>query len=407
MIRIPAGDTIPLTLELSDGSTAMFPRALLYDGAGTLLATVNLTALSNGLYVNFTQVMPSSGFVEAVYIVYSDSGHTTLAAYGRAVDVFSVPSTVPADANLVKWLGTTPAGCNNLSGPGTGPLIPAAVVSVGVGSAGDYPHQDDEGEVWPRVLKVSESTAARATVFFYVLSAPWSGSLGAGPGPSTWSQVFRRQTHSTLTTSVNLMLVPRVSKNGGAFASAAGTLTELGEPGLFSYTFTAAELNTLGYVLLEVGLNSPDGIVKGRVIPFHVVAEDVYDSVRHGMTALPNAAAEAAGGLYTRGTGAGQINQDANGRVDARVAAYASGQAPPAAAAVVAALMAFAHDTGVTVDGLFKRLEALVGGKAEQLDADGTATVKFYLRDGVTVAFQSVRDTAAGSRTTAVVTGSE
>lgn len=34
-------------------------------------------------------------------------------------------------------------------------------------------------------------------------------------------------------------------------------------------------------------------------------------------TALPNAAAEAAGGLFTRGTGAGQINQPANGRIDA------------------------------------------------------------------------------------------
>lgn len=33
-------------------------------------------------------------------------------------------------------------------------------------------------------------------------------------------------------------------------------------------------------------------------------------------TALPAAAAEAAGGLFTRGTGAGQINQDANGRID-------------------------------------------------------------------------------------------
>lgn len=33
-------------------------------------------------------------------------------------------------------------------------------------------------------------------------------------------------------------------------------------------------------------------------------------------TAIPNAAAEAAGGLYTRGTGAGQINQSANGQID-------------------------------------------------------------------------------------------
>lgn len=47
---------------------------------------------------------------------------------------------------------------------------------------------------------------------------------------------------------------------------------------------------------------------------------DPYDPVRAGLAALPNAAAEAAGGLYTRGTGAGQINQDANGRIDVNVA---------------------------------------------------------------------------------------
>jgi hypothetical protein len=43
---------------------------------------------------------------------------------------------------------------------------------------------------------------------------------------------------------------------------------------------------------------------------------DNQDGVRGGLTALPNAAAEAAGGLYTRGTGAGQINQAANGMID-------------------------------------------------------------------------------------------
>lgn len=43
------------------------------------------------------------------------------------------------------------------------------------------------------------------------------------------------------------------------------------------------------------------------------------DGVRAGLTALPNAAAEAAGGLYTRGSGAGQINQPANGMADMNV----------------------------------------------------------------------------------------
>ncbi len=50
--------------------------------------------------------------------------------------------------------------------------------------------------------------------------------------------------------------------------------------------------------------------------------ENAYSTTR-GLagTALPNAAAEAAGGLYTRGSGAGQINQNANGQVDARLVA--------------------------------------------------------------------------------------
>lgn len=55
---------------------------------------------------------------------------------------------------------------------------------------------------------------------------------------------------------------------------------------------------------------------------------DPYDAVRAGLTALPNAAAEASGGLYTRGTGLGQINQDANGRTDVNVKTWIGGAIP-------------------------------------------------------------------------------
>lgn len=57
-------------------------------------------------------------------------------------------------------------------------------------------------------------------------------------------------------------------------------------------------------------------VIGGRV---RLVDVNIEDTVRAGLTALPNAAAEAAGGLYTRGTGAGQINQPANGMVDTNV----------------------------------------------------------------------------------------
>jgi hypothetical protein len=51
-------------------------------------------------------------------------------------------------------------------------------------------------------------------------------------------------------------------------------------------------------------------------IEVQLTAANVDDSVRLGLTALPNAAAEASGGLYTRGTGAGQITQSTNGQID-------------------------------------------------------------------------------------------
>ena len=75
--------------------------------------------------------------------------------------------------------------------------------------------------------------------------------------------------------------------------------------------------------VIATGVNSVVVMLKGAtnmapvVLEIQLVAYDPQDTVRLGLTALPNAAAEAAGGLFTRGTGAGQINQDGNGRIDA------------------------------------------------------------------------------------------
>ncbi|MCH8292398.1 hypothetical protein IH992_15005 [Candidatus Poribacteria bacterium] len=61
------------------------------------------------------------------------------------------------------------------------------------------------------------------------------------------------------------------------------------------------------------------GTVTGMVvlpITIQLVDFDPDDVVRMGLTALPNVIVEGAGGLFTRGTGAGQINQSANGQID-------------------------------------------------------------------------------------------
>jgi hypothetical protein len=75
------------------------------------------------------------------------------------------------------------------------------------------------------------------------------------------------------------------------------------------------------------GADSVSVLLKGAtnmapvVLEIRLTGVDWTDAVRAGMTALPNAAAAASGGLFVRGTGAGAINQDANGRIDVNIAA--------------------------------------------------------------------------------------
>lgn len=102
----------------------------------------------------------------------------------------------------------------------------------------------------------------------------------------------------------------------------------------------------------------------------HASAEylpDLTDGVRMGLTALPNAAAEAAGGLYTRGSGAGQINQQANGQIDANLARWLN-VAPNALVA------------GLVQAGTVLRTGTAQAGAAGTitLDAGASATDGFY-----------------------------
>lgn len=78
--------------------------------------------------------------------------------------------------------------------------------------------------------------------------------------------------------------------------------------------------------------------------------------------------------------------------------------APVSAASIVAALMAYSYDTGVTVKGLYRRLDALVAGKATGLRS---TLARYFMRDGTTVAISAVQDVATGTRAVADVTGSE
>lgn len=86
-----------------------------------------------------------------------------------------------------------------------------------------------------------------------------------------------------------------ISKAGGAFAAATNTpATEIAN-GWYKIAFTTTETNTLG----DFSINCTASASDNTDIADQVVAFNPGDSVRLGLTALPNAAAGASGGLGT------------------------------------------------------------------------------------------------------------
>lgn len=88
--------------------------------------------------------------------------------------------------------------------------------------------------------------------------------------------------------------------------------------GLYEFQFADARFSVASAKRLIISATGATNLLDADY-EIQLTQIDMYDSVRAGMTALPNAAAEAAGGLYTRGTGAGQIAQDANGNIRANM----------------------------------------------------------------------------------------
>jgi len=89
---IKVGDPIQLNLQLEDGVSTKFPRAILRNQFGVLLAQspVDLTHTGDGLYQNDSVLMPDTQEVTATFKVYDDAGHTILSsAYTIELDVFT------------------------------------------------------------------------------------------------------------------------------------------------------------------------------------------------------------------------------------------------------------------------------------------------------------------------------
>lgn len=191
----------------------------------------------------------------------------------------------------------------------------------------------------------------------------------------------------------------------GTFAAPTATKCRFREvdavnhPGLYELQIADARWAVASAKSLIVTVSGATNLIEcDALVPLWSV--DPFDAVRFGQAALPNAAAEAAGGLYTRGSGAGQINQPAPGMVDANVVrnagtaiTAASGVqevkvASIAAAAITAASIAAdaITDAKVAADVTIASVTGAVGSVTGNVGGNVTGSVGSVATGGIAAA---------------------
>lgn len=203
----------------------------------------------------------------------------------------------------------------------------------------------------------------------------------------------------------------KISIDGGAAAN-IGTLpvaVAMGNTAYWKFVLSDAELT--GKQMIVTVADSATKVVEDQAFDIQTFGHasaffvtDWTDAVRQGMTALPNAAAQASGGLYTRGTGAGQINQAANGQVDTNTAAMAAG-------VVTATVIADgAIDAGAIASDAITAAKIATGAITNAKFAAGAIDAAAIATDAIdsdAIAASAVTEITSGLATTANVSAVE
>lgn len=104
-----------------------------------------------------------------------------------------------------------------------------------------------------------------------------------------------------------------ISKNGNSFTSPSGAVTEIGS-GWYAIAGNATDRNTLGdFIIHATGTGADPVDDRYLIVPYNP-----FDSVRLGLTSLPDASADAAGGLPISDAGGLDIDT-LLGRLDAAI----------------------------------------------------------------------------------------
>ncbi len=220
-----------------------------------------------------------------------------------------------------------------------------------------------------------------------------------------------------VTGKTGLTVTVTLGKNGGALAAAAGSVTER-TSGWYQLALTTGDTDTLGDLVLHATATGadPTDMIIGQVVAF-----DPTDSVRLGLTAMPNAAAAATGGLPTvdasnavkvqSGTGANQLSLS-SGVIAADVTKVNSvsgaaallqylSQACVYGTAATGTLSTTQATTGLTAaDGMYvgRALVWLTGSLAGQ-----ATRIEHYVQSGGLLTFQALTAAPANSNAFVII----
>jgi hypothetical protein len=158
-------------------------------------------------------------------------------------------------------------------------------------------------------LAIVKGTTSKSVDLFIRDSSVTTGAglTGLVYNTASLTAYYHRQGSAATSISLATLASATASYSSGGFVVVDGT----NMPGLYRFDVPDA--------CLASGVDEVVIMLKGAanmepvVLEIQLTSVNLNDAVRGGMTALPNANAEAAGGLFTRGTGAGQINQTVNG----------------------------------------------------------------------------------------------
>lgn len=258
---------------------------------GFALHAENCNFVKNGGYgVNNTVVafLVNCGFGSGTQVNASGAVASTALAVETGTITYAAdvtPWSDPANGNFSITLAAAKnAGRGAFLETASGYVGTAAYVDVGAGqSLGVVASGSRIFGEGLNVIQVPQSTTRRVMLKLYL-----TGTTTAATGK---------------TAAVTL------SKAGAAFGNPSAGATNATElsGGWYYADLSTTDTGTLGDLVVRAAATGCDDAE--RML-------GVVKATNAGWTALPDAAAEASGGLYTRGSGAGQIAQAANGQVN-------------------------------------------------------------------------------------------